>query len=309
MPAAPFSCVIRVLLCLASFLLVAPFASSQIADAIALTEDTRSVIKTNATVVAEHSWRAAGTYVSTRGTCQFLNTRHFTLSTNLRYSFLDMSIPSHRLPGEYASVTPLIDGSHHVFNTGVNLSYRVNIGRIPFFSMGMMSIDFSPRGFEHVGGVLVAGILVKGNASTIFGVGLIGLLNSTSRWPVFPLVVFTHKFSNRLSFGFMGSSAMFSYSFPCAGKLSAGMDLDLKKFYFRAPASTGLPRKSRYQKTLVRPQLKYSSTFFKKLAIEAVAGVEIKVSSSVGGVTGRTKFFDVDVPAAPFARLSAQYNF
>lgn len=88
-----------------------------------------------------------------------------------------------------------------------------------------------------------------------FGIGMIGLINTTSPWPVFPMLVYRHRFDKRWSMEIMPPQFRLTCAVNPSNRITAGLTIDGDRFY-GTPRNPQLPKACLYSKNLMRPELK-----------------------------------------------------
>ena len=93
---------------------------------------------------------------------------------------------------------------------------------------------------------LSGGVLAMTEASS-FGIGMIGLINTTSPWPVFPMLVYRHRFDKRWSMEIMPPQFRLTCAVNPSNRITAGLTIDGDRFYV-TPRNPQLPKVCLYSK-------------------------------------------------------------
>lgn len=80
-----------------------------------------------------------------------------------------------------------------------------------------------------------------------FGIGMIGLINTTSPWPVFPMLVYRHRFDKRWSMKIMPPQFRLICAVNPSNRITAGLTIDGDRFYV-TPRNPQLPKACLYSK-------------------------------------------------------------
>ena len=64
-----------------------------------------------------------------------------------------------------------------------------------------------------------------------FGIGMIGLINTTSPWPVVPMLVYRHRFDKRWSMEIMPPQFRLTCAVNPSNRITAGLTIDGDRFY------------------------------------------------------------------------------
>ena len=89
-------------------------------------------------------------------------------------------------------------------------------------------------------------VLICDEASS-FGIGMIGLINTTSPWPVFPMLVYRHRFDKRWSMEIMSPQFRLTCAVNPSNRITAGLAIDGDRFYV-TPRNPQLPKACLYSK-------------------------------------------------------------
>ncbi|MBQ7892501.1 MAG: hypothetical protein IJ321_00990 [Alistipes sp.] len=93
---------------------------------------------------------------------------------------------------------------------------------------------------------LSGGVSAMTEASS-FGIGMIGLINTTSPWPVFPMLVYRHRFDKRWSMEIMPPQFRLTCAVNPSNRITAGLAIDGDRFY-GTPRNPQLPKVCLYSK-------------------------------------------------------------
>lgn len=80
-----------------------------------------------------------------------------------------------------------------------------------------------------------------------FGIGMIGLINTTSPWPVFPMLVYRYRFDKRWSMEIMPPQFRLTCAVNPSNRITAGLTIDGDRFY-GTPRNPQLPKACLYSK-------------------------------------------------------------
>lgn len=243
-------------------------------------------------------------YFCLRANAELVKSKTYSISALARYQYINSHIPSADLAATgYTPQELNLDGSHQVYQLGLNSFTRSMLWGRPLMTFAMVRADFSSFGFGRVNAMGAAMLMLKATRTTQFGLGPMLLLNTSSSWPIFPMFIYRRQFSDKLAMGLYGAIFSLDYTPTRVDLLSVGFDIDARSFYFR-PETDDLPDVCRYTKTLFRPMAKYRHHLTKHLSAEIEGGVELKMSSRIYGRTGTHHYLETDAPASPFVLLT-----
>ena len=100
---------------------------------------------------------------------------------------------------------------------------------------------------ELSGGVSTVTVSVGADEASSFGIGMIGLINTTSPWPVFPMLVYRHRFDKRWSMEIMSPQFRLTCAVNPSNRITAGLAIDGDRFYV-TPRNPQLPKACLYSK-------------------------------------------------------------
>ena len=196
---------------------------------------------------------------------------------------------------------------HHHYGGTLSLNYQLQAFGKPLTLMGMGTGNFSQYGYENASGMLGAMVAVTRNQRTFLGLGAIYLLGTSVSWPLYPLVVYTHRFDNRWSIHCMETNNYLYYQATPRMKYSVGMELDTYKFYFR-PKTVGLPEKAVVSQVSERFGLFADWQATKELSFNLGAGVTVPFYGRLRRSGYRHNYMTLRDHARPFVKLRVKYS-
>ena len=175
-----------------------------------------------------------------RANVRLLGNERFSLSFNPFYNFntrnlkADADGPQLQLP---------IPNAHHHFGGGFTGTYNTQWLGKPFTVMAMLTGNFSQYGYENFSAMGGAVFTITRNRNTYLALGGIVLLGTSVRWPLYPLIVYSHRFNDRWSINCMETNNYLYYQATPKLRYALGMELASDKIYLR-PDQKDLPRKA-----------------------------------------------------------------
>lgn len=175
-----------------------------------------------------------------RANVRLLGNERFSLSFNPFYNFntrnlkADADGPQLQLP---------IPNAHHHFGGGFTGTYNTQWLGKPFTVMAMLTGNFSQYGYENFSAMGGAVFTITRNRNTYLALGGILLLGTSVRWPLYPLIVYSHRFNDRWSINCMETNNYLYYQATPRLRYALGMELATDKIYLR-PNRKDLPRKA-----------------------------------------------------------------
>lgn len=289
---------------IAVFTVIGAFAQSQTANNVS--ESGYGLVKTNLNVEYEHSWGQIRDEFEARASYEFLKKKAFTLSANLRYNSFSADFDDDALTNGFKPDEIGLNKVHIMGHAGITAAAHTRLFGKPLVGVGIVNTGFNHYGFDRVQGIIMGMVMLRANRDTQFGVGLLALINTTSRIPAFPVFMYRHRFNPQWALNLYGTLFGVDYNPTPNVLLSAGADIDVKSFIFK-PHHENLPSTGRYTLTSCRPLLRYRQRLAKNFYLEAKSGVALKMSARMNGRTGTHAYFKSRQKAAPFVQIGLAY--
>ncbi|MGN1265672.1 MAG: hypothetical protein ACI4UL_07630 [Muribaculaceae bacterium] len=264
-------------------------------------------VRTNISLSGDYTWGSATYGFNARVSYQFLKTKHYSLSGNFRYNSITTDFDATDFDKDFNPNEININGNQTMEQIGLTATASTTLFGKHLTAMAMVNSEWGEGGFNRVSATAMAMMLLRQNRATQFGIGVLGMVNTTSKVPVFPVFVYRHRFSDKWLINIYGGMFGVDYTPSPKSLISAGADIDVKSFYFQ-PATAGLPFTCRYTQTNFRPMLKYRHLLKQHLYFDVQAGVAINMSSRVNGVNGTKEYIDISQKPHPFVQLSFSYS-
>lgn len=289
------------------FAIAALLAPAQSQMALNMSEGGYGLLKTNFGVTYDHGWNSAVNGVSVRGSYEFLRTRKFTVTANLRYASTEMSFNPSDLSEGFDPDDIGLNGWHHSGQTGVTSTFRSKLAGKPLMAMALANAEWGKGGFARISGIAMGIVMLRANRATQFGIGALVMLNTSSRIPAFPILMYRHAINEKWRINIYGGIMGLEYAPTRTDLLSMGGDINVKSFYFK-PSDSRLPSKCRFTNTSFRPQIKYRRRLMANLYLDVAGGASVKMSCRANGVSSRKEYFDCSQKVAPFIQTGISYS-
>lgn len=273
----------------------------------AISQESYGLVKTNMNTSYSHGWGRIEDVFSARVSYEFLRTRSITLTANARYSSCEVSFIDGDLSDGYSPNEINLNGTHLLGQLGVTSTFRLKLFGKPFMGMAMLNSEWGEGGFARISGIAMGLFMIRANRDTQFGIGPLILLNSTSRIPAFIVFMYRHRFNEKWLINLYGGMFSVDYTPTKNNLISVGADVDVNSFYFR-PSDPRLPSRCRFTSTSLRPMAKYRHRLAENLYFDTQAGVSLKMSSRINGITGTKEYIECDQKAAPFLQFGVSYS-
>lgn len=272
-----------------------------------VSESSYGLVRTNITSTYDHTWGRVTDGFNVRISYEFLKRKQFSLSANFKHSTVSCDFRETDLSNGYDPEGIGLNGTHSMVQAGVTGTVRANMYGKGFVAVGMLNPEWSKDGFQRVSAVLMAMVMLRADRSTQLGVGILGMVNTTSKAPVFPVFFYRHRFNDKWLVNLYGAMLGFDYTPTKNDLFSIGADVDAKSFYFK-PHFEGLPDVCRFTRTNFRPMLKYRRRLIPNLYLDAQAGYAINMKTRVNGVNNTREYTGISQKARPFVSVSVSYS-
>lgn len=231
----------------------------------------------------------------------FVVNRQLSLGANAGYRFYDYDF-------DFDDV-PVLDmgNSHHSFRVGGNAMYRTRLFGKTLMLMGNVTLESSEWGLERITGMGMAMFMLKYSRDEMLGVGLIGLANTTSDVPFFPMAfyrkVFSPQWALNLSYPFFGMQ----YTIGSKHIVAAGFTFSNDRFWFK-PGAAGLPEVMMFNRSTVRTGLNYDCRLADGLVMTVQTGWEFAMKSRIYRRNGHHECFDFGNTNGVYAKVGMAYR-
>lgn len=265
------------------------------------------MVKTNITTTYDHTFGRVTDGFCARVSYEFLKNRHLTLSGNFKYNSVTADFDQADLSVDFNPDEINLNGTQTMEQLGFTATANTVLLGKPLMGFCMFNSEWGKGGLNRVTATLMAMLMLRTSNSTQFGIGVLGMVNTTSKIPVFPVFVYRHRFNRHWLLNLYGGMFGIDYTPTARDLFSVGADVDVKSFYFR-PYSEGLPKTCRYTQTNFRPMLKYRRRLAANLYFDVQAGWAVNMTTRVNGVNGTHEYIKIHQRPHPFLQVSASYS-
>lgn len=282
-------------------------SSAQSEADVRVSEGGYGIVKTNVTVIYDHTFGRVTDGFNARVSYEFLKKRHITLSGNFRHSSVTANFIGADLDKGFNPDDIKLNGIQTLEQLGATATVNTRLFGKPLMGLGMLNSEWGKGGFNRVSATLMAMLMLRANKDTQFGIGILGMVNTTSKVPVFPVFIYRHRFNKEWLLNLYGGMFGVDYTPTPDDLISIGADIDVKAFYFK-PSVDDLPKVCRYTQTNFRPMLKYRRKLIPNLYFDAQCGYAINMNSRVNGVNGTKEYIKISQKPHPFVQASVSFS-
>lgn len=274
---------------------------------VRVSEGGYGIVKTNITIVFDHTFGKITDGFDARVSYEFFKTRRFTLTGNFKYNSVTANFNSNDLNGLFNPDEIGLNGTQTMEQIGATATMTTRFLGKPFMGIGLLNSEWGKGGFNRVSATVMGILMLRNERNTQFGIGLIGMVNTTSKVPVFPVFMYRHRFNGKWLINLYGGMFGIDYTPTPKNLISIGAEIDVKSFYFR-PSFSGLPKTCRYTQTNFRPMLKYRRKLIQNLYFDIRGGYAVNMSTRVNGVNGTKEYIKISQKPRPFVQVSVGYS-
>ena len=226
------------------------------------------------------------------------------ITTALRYAHLHQHFRSDERLVDYGFAT----AAHHQFAANVMGMTRQQLWGKPLVLVGMASVDFSQYGYERWTAMATAMLMLKQTRQTQFGIGLLGMVNTFSKIPVFAIFTYRHVFSPQWTLNLTLPKFQMEYRPSKADMIALGAGIDADSYYIR-PGSEDLPENVRYSRSNINIGPTYEHRFAGGFTLTAEAGAQVIMTDRIYRHSSSQELATMHEKAQPYCRISLQKGF
>lgn len=264
------------------------------------------MVKTNVTFSYDHAFGAVPDNIMGRVSYEIIKKPYLTFSANTRFNMLWANFADSQLSKPVDAWGIGINGSHIYGSFGFTATGFLPLFGHPLALLAIGNAEWSSHCFGRVSGLVGGAYLFKLTKDTQLGIGPLFMINTASKIPVFPVVIYRHRFSEKFAINVYGGLFGLEYQWDDDNRLTFGADLDVRSFYFK-PHMEDWPDKCRFTMTSLRPAVKYRHRFYRNFYGEAHMGVSFKISGRVSGVTGTARYLDFNESPSFYMKAVLSY--
>lgn len=265
---------------------------------------------TNFTWKSEEGERLAGgrihrgVNVKVKSSVKLYSNKMFALSVSPFYNFSNREL---RTEWEAKKLGFEMPTAHHHYGGTLSLTYNLLAFGKPLTLMGMGTGNFSQYGYENASGIVGGILMLTRNQRTVLGVGAVCLVGTAVSWPLYPMIIYSHKFDDRWSINCMEAYNYLYYQASPKVKYSLGLELETDKFYFR-PKTEGLPKKAMYSQVSERLGLFADVQATKELALNVGTGMELPFYGRLRESGYNHSYLILRDKVKPFMKMTVKYS-
>lgn len=163
--------------------------------------------------------------------------------------------------------------THHNVTLGLSATTYLKMMGKPLMIMASGNTTFSEFGYERWSASVMTLLMLKNTKKVTFGVGLLGLIHSSARIPVYPMITYRQVLSPEWTINCVMPRFHVEYKLSEVDMLSAGFIIDVDS-YFSESDDERLPERMNYCRTNVNIGPAYEHQFPYGLTLRAETGAQ-----------------------------------
>lgn len=264
------------------------------------------MVKTNLTFGYDHQFGAVPDNITGQVSYQIVKKPFLTFSVNGRVNTLWANFERDQLSKDLDPWDIGLSGNHSYGSFGFTATGFLPLFGKPLALLAIGSAEWSKHCFGRISGLVGGAYIFNMTKDTQIGLGSLFMINTASKIPVIPVIIYRHRFDERFAINVYGGLFALEYKPWDKGMLKLAADLDVRSFYFK-PEVEGWPKKCRFTMTSLRPAVKYRHQLARNFYGEAQMGVGFKISGRVSGVTGKARYLDFSERPSLFLKAVLSY--
>ena len=201
---------------------------------------------------------------------------------------------------------PIPNASHH-YGGGFTGTYNTQWLGKPFTLMAMITGNFSQYGYENFSAMGGAIFTITRSRTTYLALGGILLLGTSVSWPLYPMIVYSHRFNDRWSISCLETNNYLYYQASPKLRCALGMELATDKIYLR-PDSKDLPRKAEISTLSERFGIFADLQAAQSLSLNFGLGVTVPFYSRLRESGYNKTYMRMYDHVKPFVKLQLKYS-
>lgn len=169
---------------------------------------------------------------------------------------------------------------HHNIMLGLSATTYLRLMGKPLMILASGNTTFSEHGYERWSASVMTLLMLKNTKETTLGVGLLGLVHSSARIPVYPMITYRQVLSPQWTINCVMPRFHVEYHLSENDMLSAGLAIDVDSYYTESDDAR-LPERLNYCRTNVNIGPAYEHKFPYGLTLRAETGAQWVVADRV----------------------------
>ena len=235
---------------------------------------------------------------------RLMGSQRFSLAFNPFYNFSTRSLKAN---DDGPKLDMPIPDAHHHYGGGLMATYNTKWLGKPFTLTGTITGNFSQYGYENFSAMAGALFTITRNRSTYLALGGLLLVGTSISWPLFPLIVYNHRFDDHWSISCLETNNYLYYQASPKLRCALGMEIVTDKIFIR-PKREDLPEKMEISELSERFGLFADLMVTRQLSLNLGLGVTVPFYNRLRESGYNKTYMRLYDHVKPFVKLQLKYS-
>lgn len=235
---------------------------------------------------------------------RLIGSQRFSLAFNPFYNFSTRSLKAN---DDGPKLDMPIPDAHHHYGGGLMATYNTKWLGKPFTLTGTITGNFSQYGYENFSAMAGALFTITRNRSTYLALGGLLLVGTSISWPLFPLIVYNHRFDDHWSISCLETNNYLYYQASPKLRCALGMEIVTDKIFIR-PKREDLPEKMEISELSERFGLFADLMATRQLSLNLGLGVTVPFYNRLRESGYNKTYMRLYDHVKPFVKLQLKYS-
>lgn len=235
---------------------------------------------------------------------RLMGSQRFSLAFNPFYNFSTRSLKAN---DDGPRLGMPIPDAHHHYGGGLMATYNTKWLGKPFTLTGTITGNFSQYGYENFSAMAGALFTITRNRSTYLALGGLLLVGTSISWPLFPLIVYNHRFDDHWSISCLETNNYLYYQASPKLRCALGMEIVTDKIFIR-PKREDMPEKMEISELSERFGLFADLMATRQLSLDLGLGVTVPFYNRLRESGYNKTYMRLYDHVKPFVKLQLKYS-
>ena len=195
---------------------------------------------------------------------------------------------------------------HHVFGFNANAFLFARMFKKHFIGFTNIKAEFSDYGFGKLTGFVTGALIMQYTREKTLGIGLIGLINTTSPFPVFPIFMYRAMLNEKITLEILPPHFNISCLLSAKSKLYVNVNVEGEHYYIK-PQKETLPEICLHSRSIMKSGLGFEQKINKQFTIIANAGLKMTTASKIYKKNGNKSLIEFSEKPSAYFNISFKY--
>ena len=227
---------------------------------------------------------------------------YLTVGFSANYDYYNFSIGQ-----QDASLTN--GNQHHNFGLSGNAIYKMELWEKPFIVAGNLKLEASQWGLERFSGMGTGMLMLKSSSEEQLGVGVLLLVNHTTKIPVFPIAMWRKVLDDRwtVNLNYPFYSMQYTVDTQKRHTVMGGFTFDADHFWMKVSEGTD-KRVLLFRRSLLKTGINYEYKITPDVVMNAQAGWEYTMRAAIYSRHGGTEKMTFNHPSGIYAMMNLKVH-